>query len=167
MPDAVQDLAESVRLLLQEFGAGKPEPQQAREQALRAVASAGRAYAEGVGLSGSVVIAQVRTTASEVIRATGLNQEQANQLIRQAFGDRRPDRAHPRVPRVPQAAAGSGRTRAGLRAARQPAPARARTRAADADAAAGAGRGADRLTRGGGRALAVNAGRRCGPRSLR
>ena len=103
MIDAVQELGAAFRLLLREFSAGKPEPQQARKQALHAVASAGRAYAEGVGLSGSVVIAQVRTTASEVIRATGLTQEHADELIREAFGDRRSDRAHPRVPRVPQA----------------------------------------------------------------
>ena len=101
MVDAVQELGASFRLLLREFSVGRSEPQQAREQVLRAVASAGRAYATGLGLSGSVVIAQVRTTASEVIRATGLSQEQANELIREAFGDRRQDRPHPRVPRVP------------------------------------------------------------------
>lgn len=87
MPDAVAHLAESVRLLKQEFAAGE-EPQKARERSLRAVSEAGRAYAEGVGFSGSVVIAQVRTTASDLMVASGISQEDANRWVRQSFGDR-------------------------------------------------------------------------------
>ncbi|SBT48550.1 FUSC family protein [Micromonospora auratinigra] len=87
MPDAVAHLAESVRLLRHEFAVGE-EPEQARERALRAVSEAGRAYAEGVGFSGSVVIAQVRTTASDLMVASGIEQEEANRLIRQSFGDK-------------------------------------------------------------------------------
>ncbi|MFI9528234.1 FUSC family protein [Micromonospora rosaria] len=89
MPDAVAHLAESVRLLRHEFAVGE-EPQQARERALRAVSEAGRAYAEGVGFSGSVVVAQVRTTASDLMVASGIEQEEANRLIREAFGDSEP-----------------------------------------------------------------------------
>ncbi|MFJ6955713.1 FUSC family protein [Micromonospora aurantiaca (nom. illeg.)] len=88
MPDAIGHLAESVRLLRQEFAAGQ-EPQEARERSLRAVSEAGRAYAEGVGFSGSVVIAQVRTTASDLMVASGIEQEEANRLVRQAFGENR------------------------------------------------------------------------------
>ncbi|MEU3454011.1 FUSC family protein [Micromonospora sp. NPDC006766] len=87
MPDAVAHLAESVRLLRHEFAAGQ-EPQQARERSLRAVSEASRAYAEGVGFSGSVVIAQVRTAASDLLVASGIDQEEANRLIRQSFGER-------------------------------------------------------------------------------
>ncbi|MFI7249882.1 FUSC family protein [Micromonospora chalcea] len=87
MPDAIGHLAESVRLLRQEFAAGQ-EPQEARERSLRAVSEAGRAYAEGVGFSGSVVIAQVRTTASDLMVASGIEQEEANRLVRQAFGEK-------------------------------------------------------------------------------
>ncbi|TYB35351.1 aromatic acid exporter family protein [Micromonospora sp. AP08] len=87
MPDSIAHLAESVRLLRHEFAVGE-EPQKARERSLRAVSEAGRAYAEGVGFSGSVVIAQVRTTASDLLVASGIEQEEANRLVRQAFGDR-------------------------------------------------------------------------------
>ncbi|MEV0001202.1 FUSC family protein [Micromonospora sp. NPDC050980] len=84
MPDAIGHLAESVRLLRHEFAVGE-EPQQARERTLRAVSEAGRAYAEGVSFSGSVVIAQVRTTASDLMVASGIEQEEANRLVRGAF----------------------------------------------------------------------------------
>lgn len=85
MPVAVDQLAEAVRALRHEFAVGK-EPDHAREVALRAVCAAGRAYADGVGFSGNVVIAQIRTAASDLIKASGLEQRDANHLIRQAFG---------------------------------------------------------------------------------
>ncbi|MGV9212271.1 FUSC family protein [Micromonospora sp. RB23] len=84
MPTAVADLAESVRLLKRQFAAGR-EPVQARERALAAVCAAGDAYREGVGFSGAVVVAQVRTTASDLLVASGLSQEAANRLVRRAF----------------------------------------------------------------------------------
>jgi uncharacterized membrane protein YgaE (UPF0421/DUF939 family) len=83
MPSAVRQLADAVQLLRQELGAGL-EPEAARERVLRAVSAAGRAYSEGVGFSGSVVIAQIRTTASDVLRATGVERTEANRLVRQA-----------------------------------------------------------------------------------
>ncbi|MEU5789351.1 FUSC family protein [Micromonospora purpureochromogenes] len=85
LPDAVAHLAEVVRLLRHEFAVGE-EPEKARERSLRAVSEAGRAYAEGVGFSGSVVVAQVRTTASDLLVASGLDQEEANRLVRSSFG---------------------------------------------------------------------------------
>ncbi|MEV4499997.1 FUSC family protein [Micromonospora arborensis] len=88
LPDAVADLAEAVRLLKRQFAAGA-EPNRAREQALRAVQAAGRAYRDGVGFSGAVVVAQVRTTVSDLLVATGLTQEDANHLVRGMFGDLR------------------------------------------------------------------------------
>ncbi|KAB1927823.1 FUSC family protein [Micromonospora noduli] len=86
MPDAIGHLAESVRLLKHEFAAGE-EPEKARERSLRAVSEAGRAYGAGVGFSGSVVIAQIRTTASDLLVASGIEQEEANRWIRTAFGE--------------------------------------------------------------------------------
>ncbi|MDH6464564.1 uncharacterized membrane protein YgaE (UPF0421/DUF939 family) [Micromonospora sp. A200] len=86
LPDAVAHLAEVVRLLRHEFAVGE-EPEKARERSLRAVSEAGRAYAEGVGFSGSVVVAQVRTTASDLLVASGIDQEEANRLVRRSFGD--------------------------------------------------------------------------------
>ena len=86
MTAAIAHLAEAVRLLKREFAQGE-EPEQARERSLRAVSEAGRAYAEGVGFSGSVVVAQVRTTASDLLVASGISQEEANRLVRQSFGE--------------------------------------------------------------------------------
>ncbi|MDG4808871.1 FUSC family protein [Micromonospora sp. WMMD1120] len=86
LPRAVADLAEAVRSLKRQFAAGV-EPDRAREQALRAVRTAGQAYREGVGFSGAVVVAQVRTTVSDLLAASGSAQEDANDLVRRAFGD--------------------------------------------------------------------------------
>ncbi|WP_433268597.1 FUSC family protein [Micromonospora vinacea] len=86
LPTAVADLAEAVRLLKRQFAAGT-EPNRAREQALRAVRTAGHAYRDGVGFSGAVVVAQVRTTVSDLLVASGLSQEDANHLVRRGFGD--------------------------------------------------------------------------------
>ncbi|TYC06828.1 aromatic acid exporter family protein [Micromonospora sp. WP24] len=108
MPDAINHLAESVRLLRHEFAVGD-EPEQARERSLRAVSEAGRAYDDGVGFSGSVVVAQVRTAASDLLVASGIDQEEANRLIRSSFGDLdtprgggpEPDGGRPKPPTAP------------------------------------------------------------------
>ncbi|WP_446220827.1 FUSC family protein [Micromonospora sp. IBHARD004] len=108
MPDAVDHLAESVRMLRHEFAVGE-EPEKARECSLRAVSEAGRAYAQGVGFSGSVVIAQVRTAASDLMVASGIEQDEANRLVRQAFGGEKEqppggqpeEQAAPKAPTAP------------------------------------------------------------------
>ncbi|MEU4566487.1 FUSC family protein [Micromonospora sp. NPDC023956] len=104
LPDAIGHLAESVRLLRHEFATGA-EPQDSRECSLRAVSEAGRAYTQGVGFSGSVVVAQVRTTASDLLVASGLEQEEANRLIRASFGEQEspapPAEQHPPPRRTP------------------------------------------------------------------
>ncbi|MCX5121776.1 FUSC family protein [Micromonospora sp. NBC_00362] len=84
---AVQALGESVQLLRNEFASGK-DPADARARALGAVLSAGVAYRARVGFSGSVVVAQVRTTASDILVASGMPQAEANRNVRDAF-DRR------------------------------------------------------------------------------
>nr|WP_241562889.1 FUSC family protein [Micromonospora costi] len=85
LPVAVLLLAEATRVLRREF-ATADEPDEARERALRAVSEAGRAYRAGVGFSGAVVVAQVRTTTSDLLVATGVEQEDANRLVRDSFG---------------------------------------------------------------------------------
>ncbi|MGC4811456.1 FUSC family protein [Micromonospora sp. DT228] len=97
MPDAIGHLAESVRLLKHEFAAGE-EPEKARERSLRAVSEAGRAYGAGVGFSGSVVVAQIRTTASDLLVASGIEQEEANRWIRTAFGEQERPMGEPAEP---------------------------------------------------------------------
>ncbi|NJP31075.1 FUSC family protein [Micromonospora thermarum] len=89
MPAAVASLADAVRVLRREFTRGA-EPQRTREQSLRAVCEAGKAYRSGVGFSGAVVVAQVRTTVSDLLVSTGIEQEEANRLVRRAFGPMRP-----------------------------------------------------------------------------
>ena len=111
MPRAVSALAEAVRMLQRQFAAGD-QPDRARERALRAVCEAGRAYREGVGFSGAVVVAQVRTTVSDLLVATGLTQVDANRLVRHAFGELKPPTGTER-PRV-------GTDKSGLRDAPHP-----------------------------------------------
>ncbi|RNH98181.1 aromatic acid exporter family protein [Micromonospora aurantiaca] len=84
LPDAVALLAEAVRLLRREFAGGR-DPEHARTLSLEAVHRAGQAYRQGVGFSGSVVVAQVRTTASDLLVASGLPQNDANAMVREAF----------------------------------------------------------------------------------
>ncbi|MET7952242.1 FUSC family protein [Micromonospora sp. NPDC005324] len=81
---AVQALGDSVSLLRKEFASGR-EPAEARERARDAVRLAGVAYEAGVGFSGSVVVAQVRTTASDIFVASGMPQVEANHNVRAAF----------------------------------------------------------------------------------
>ncbi|HEX5540514.1 MAG TPA: FUSC family protein [Micromonospora sp.] len=84
LSDAIRLLAEAVNVLHHELASGL-EPQGARIWTRRATSEAGRAYQAGVGLSGSVVVAQIRTIASDLLRATGLNrdEEEANQVVRE------------------------------------------------------------------------------------
>lgn len=83
--EAVRALGEAVTWLRREL-ADAVEPVAARERALRAASEAGVAYAEGVGFSGSVIVAQVRSTAVDLVRATGLDAKEANRLVRRAVG---------------------------------------------------------------------------------
>lgn len=85
LPSAITLLAESVRALHRELAGGQ-DAQRSRQTAREAVVRAGQAYEEGVGFSGSVVVAQVRTTASDLLRATGLERTEANRMVRRAFG---------------------------------------------------------------------------------
>ncbi|MFC0533577.1 FUSC family protein [Phytohabitans kaempferiae] len=83
--EAVEALGEAVGWLRREL-ADAVEPVAARERALRAASEAGVAYAAGVGFSGSVIVAQVRSTAVDLVRASGVNGSDANRLVRRAVG---------------------------------------------------------------------------------
>ncbi|MFI7541381.1 aromatic acid exporter family protein [Actinoplanes sp. NPDC049599] len=85
LPTSVDLLGDAVDLLRQEWAKGA-EPVATRERALRAAAESGRAYDEGVGFSGGVVVAQVRTTVSDLLRATGIEYAEAPRLVRRAVG---------------------------------------------------------------------------------
>ncbi|MFI6075070.1 aromatic acid exporter family protein [Actinoplanes sp. NPDC051343] len=85
LPAAIGLLGDAVGLLKQEWAKGA-EPLAARERALRAVVQAMRGYDDGVGFSGGVVVAQVRTTVSDLLRATGVESSEAVRMVRQAVG---------------------------------------------------------------------------------
>jgi uncharacterized membrane protein YccC len=85
LPDSIKLLGDAVDLLRQEWAKGA-EPVATRERALRAAAESGQAYQEGVGFSGGVVVAQVRTTVTDLLRATGVEFAEAPRLVRRAVG---------------------------------------------------------------------------------
>jgi len=85
LPDSIKLLGDAVDLLRQEWAKGA-EPVATRERALRAAAESARAYEEGVGFSGGVVVAQVRTTVTDLLRATGIEYAEAPRLVRRAVG---------------------------------------------------------------------------------
>ncbi|WP_433371305.1 FUSC family protein [Actinoplanes sp. CA-142083] len=94
MPDvlatAITLLGDSVDLMRQEW-AKAAEPLAARQRALSAVSEAAKAYDDGVGFSGGVVVAQIRSAATDLLRATGVDFAEAPRLVRRAAGWR--DRA--------------------------------------------------------------------------
>jgi uncharacterized membrane protein YgaE (UPF0421/DUF939 family) len=85
LPSALGLLGDAVRLLRDELADGV-EPVAARERALRATVQTGRAYDDGVGFSGGVVVAQIRTTVADLLRATGIEHAESVRLVRRAIG---------------------------------------------------------------------------------
>ncbi|MEV6600602.1 hypothetical protein AB0M36_27695 [Actinoplanes sp. NPDC051346] len=85
LPTSLTTLAGSVELMRQEWARGA-EPEAARGRALRGAAESAKAYEEGVGFSGGVVVAQVRTTVTDLLRATGVEYAEAPRLVRRAIG---------------------------------------------------------------------------------
>jgi uncharacterized membrane protein YgaE (UPF0421/DUF939 family) len=81
--DALRDLAETVRTLDEYLDdpAGRPV---VREPALRAAAAATLVLEQTSNLSVSVIVAQVRSTAVDLIRGWGLGRDEAERLVRQA-----------------------------------------------------------------------------------
>ncbi|MFG1678334.1 FUSC family protein [Micromonospora sp. NPDC049282] len=83
LPEAVTSLGLAVHDLDQDFSAGR-EPHRARHRSLTAVCQASDACRTGLGLSGTAMVAQVRTIAGELLQATSVGRADANRLVRQA-----------------------------------------------------------------------------------
>ncbi|BCY15224.1 aromatic acid exporter family protein [Actinoplanes sp. L3-i22] len=100
LPASVRHLGDAVDLLRMEWARGV-EPVATRERALRAAAESGRAYDTGVGYSGGVVVAQIRTSVADLLRATGVEYAEATRQVRAAIGWRgRPHGARNRTVRA-------------------------------------------------------------------
>jgi uncharacterized membrane protein YgaE (UPF0421/DUF939 family) len=83
LPAALHTLADCVATLRTELAADA-EPVQARAKALDAVRAASATYAQGVGFSGSVVVAQVRSAVVDLLRATGISEHRADRWVSRA-----------------------------------------------------------------------------------
>jgi hypothetical protein len=81
--ESLRDLAATVRTLDEYLDdpAGRPV---VREPALRAAAQATLVLEQTSNLSASVIVAQVRSTAVDLIRGWGLGREEAERLVREA-----------------------------------------------------------------------------------
>lgn len=91
LPAAVNRLAEAVGLFRAEHHADR-DPDLTRKTALRAVHEAAQAYAVDSGFSGNVVVAQIRTAASDLLRATGIDTADSNSLVRRTAKNAERDR---------------------------------------------------------------------------
>ncbi len=83
--DALLALADAVTLLRDELAAGT-EPERSRERTLDAVRAAAEVYRAGVGFSGGVVVAQIRTMATDLLLAGGLPRPVVEKAVRRAVG---------------------------------------------------------------------------------
>ncbi|MGR6319890.1 FUSC family protein [Micromonospora soli] len=82
----VEHLADAVGLLRSEHRAGRPT-ERTHQKIRDAVHHAGRARALGVNDFGDAVVTQLRTAASDLLRATGCDPTSANEEIRTAMQD--------------------------------------------------------------------------------
>jgi len=82
---SLRTLGGAVRSLRRELADGI-EPRRTREIALEAVGYAADAYREGLGFSGDVVVAQIRSIATDLLRATGVEERSAARAVRRAVG---------------------------------------------------------------------------------
>ena len=98
LPVAIRQLGKSLRAMCRELDRGR-EFVETRELVQRAVSEAGEAYAQGLGYSGNVVVAQIRTAGSDLLRATGVGRRDANRTVRWAAGRSRPPSPPPAPPR--------------------------------------------------------------------
>jgi uncharacterized membrane protein YgaE (UPF0421/DUF939 family) len=80
LPAALEMVAAAVETLRDELAAGR-EPLATRNRALDAVETASAAYEAGVGFSGSVVVAQLRSAVVDLLRATGLEEDEADREV--------------------------------------------------------------------------------------
>jgi uncharacterized membrane protein YgaE (UPF0421/DUF939 family) len=82
---ALHQLADAVEALCDDLAAGT-EPVRVRDLALRAVRTATDVYRAGLGFSGDVVVAQIRTMATDLLLAGGLPRPVVERAIRRAVG---------------------------------------------------------------------------------
>ncbi|WP_406045668.1 FUSC family protein [Micromonospora sp. NBC_00898] len=82
----VGHLADAVELLRGEHRAGRPTAR-THQKIREAVQKAGRARALGVSDFGDAVVTQLRTAASDLLRATGCDPTSANEEVRSAMRD--------------------------------------------------------------------------------
>ncbi|MET8833190.1 FUSC family protein [Micromonospora sp. NPDC004540] len=80
---AIGLLAEAIQLLVGEARAGRPFDQ-TRKAALDGARLAGQAYRSGVKPFSDAIVIQLRTLASDLLRATGCEPETANRMVREA-----------------------------------------------------------------------------------
>ena len=80
---ALSGLAEAVDSLRRELADGV-DPVLARQLLMEAVGAASSAYRAGLGFSGGVVVAQMRSAAVDLLRATGVAEDRAEQMVRRA-----------------------------------------------------------------------------------
>ena len=83
LPAALGMLDDGVSTLRRELADGR-DPIAARDRILAAVGEASRAYKAGVGFSGAVVVAQIRSAAFDLLRATGLDDLAVDRRVRAA-----------------------------------------------------------------------------------
>ena len=83
LPRAVDRLAEAVQMLRREGRAGGPFDQ-TRNAVLDGAWLAGQAYHKGVKPFSDAMVIQLRTVASDLLRATGYEPEAANRMVREA-----------------------------------------------------------------------------------
>jgi uncharacterized membrane protein YgaE (UPF0421/DUF939 family) len=82
---ALRELADAVEALRDDLAAGT-EPIRVRDLALRAVGTAAGVYRAGLGFSGDVVVAQIRTMATDLLLASGMPRPVVERAIRRAVG---------------------------------------------------------------------------------
>jgi uncharacterized membrane protein YgaE (UPF0421/DUF939 family) len=83
VPEAVRELADAVWRLEATLDAGGDETA-VREPALRAAARATLVLEQTANLSVSVIVVQVRATAVDLLRGSGLDRDEAERLVREA-----------------------------------------------------------------------------------
>jgi uncharacterized membrane protein YgaE (UPF0421/DUF939 family) len=85
LASAVRSLSDATSRLRREFAAEKPT-EGSRSAAIQAVRFASEAYLAGLGFSGSVVVAQIRSAATDLLGAAGMDSRDIDQALSKAAG---------------------------------------------------------------------------------
>jgi hypothetical protein len=83
MPEAIRDLAQAVRCLEESLGDPTGEIS-VREPALRAAAKATQVLEMTANLSANAIVVQVRAAAVDLLRGSGISQEESERLVLEA-----------------------------------------------------------------------------------